>query len=184
MIRLFVGIPLPQEVRQRLNSLQAGLERAHWISPENLHLTLRFIGDVEETFADDINDALNGVHAPGFDISLSGIETFGRGHMVHTIWAGVCSEPALLHVQGKVERALVQAGLEPEGRKYTPHVTIARVKKAPRGKVADWLAGHGGFNTLAFGVDRFVLFRSHLGNNGAHYEILAEYELELELEAQ
>ena len=182
MIRLFVGIPLPEDVRQRLSHLAAGLERAHWISPENMHLTLRFIGEVDEHQGDDIDDGLTSIHVPAFDLSLAGLETFGRGHMVHTIWAGVSSAPELIHLQGKVESALVRSGLQPERRKYTPHVTLARVRKAPKGKVVDWLADHSGLNSPSFLVDRIVLYRSHLGHSGAHYEALAEYELDLEAE--
>ncbi|NQU56810.1 MAG: RNA 2',3'-cyclic phosphodiesterase [Rhodospirillales bacterium] len=181
MIRLFVGIPLPEDVRQRLHFLAGGLQGAHWISPGNMHLTLRFIGEVDEIQAGDINDTLNGIHSVAFEISLSGIEAFGRSHMVHTIWAAVASEPALIHLQGKVERAMVQVGLEPERRKYTPHVTLARVRKSPKGKVAAWLADHGGLKTPSFTVDEFVLFRSHLGRQGAHYETLTEYPLKAKL---
>ena len=186
MIRLFVGIPLPENVRQYLHSLAGGLEGSHWISPENMHLTLRFIGEVDEVQAADVYDALSGIDSSAFEISLSGIETFGRGHMVHTIWAAVPDDPALSHLHGKVERALVQSGMEPERRKFTPHITLARVRKSPKGKVAAWLADHGGLKTPTFMVDQFVLFRSHLGHHGAHYETLAEYALTYEaiLEAE
>jgi RNA 2',3'-cyclic 3'-phosphodiesterase len=180
MIRLFVGIPLPPDVRQHLHLLAAGLEGAHWISPENMHLTLRFIGEIEEYRADDINDALSAIDEPSFELFLSGIETFGRGHMVHTLWAAIRNEPALVHLQEKLENALVRTGLEPERRKYTPHITLARVKKSPKGKVAGWLADHGGFNLPPFNVDQFVLYRSHLGHHGAYYEAIAEYDLVLE----
>lgn len=177
MIRLFVAIPLPADVRRQLHGLSGGLEGAHWISPENMHLTLRFIGAVDEVQGGDIDDALKGIHGPAFEVSLSGIETFGRPHMAHTIWAAVPGAPALTHLQGKIERAMVKTGLEPERRKYTPHVTLARIKKSPQGKLVDWLAGHGGLKTPSFAVDEFVLFRSHLGHQGAYYETLATYGL-------
>ena len=83
-------------------------------------------------------------------------------------------------LQEKLENALVRTGLEPERRKYTPHITLARVKKSPKGKVAGWLADHGGFNLPPFNVDQFVLYRSHLGHHGAYYEAIAEYDLVLE----
>ena len=177
MIRLFVGIPVPPDVRQRLHVLAAGLQGARWISPENMHLTLRFIGDVEEHRGDDINDALGAIHEPSFVVALSGIETFGCGHMVHTIWAAIVREPALLHLQGKIERALIGAGLDAEGRKYTPHVTLARVRKSPKGKVAAWLADYGGMNLPPFNVDGFALYSSHLSHSGAHYEMISQYDL-------
>jgi len=182
MIRLFVGIPLPENVCQQLHLLAGGLQGAHWISPENMHLTLRFIGEVDEVQAGDIHDALSGIRSPAFEVFLSGIEAFGRSHMVHTIWAGVPGEPALLHLQGKIERAVALSGQEPERRKYTPHVTLARVRKSPKGKAVAWLADHGGLQTPPFAVNKFVLFRSHLGRQGAHYETLAEYALGLKPE--
>ncbi len=150
MIRLFVGIPLPRDILQRLQLLAAGLEGARWISPENMHLTLRFIGEIDEYQVDDINDALSGIHDCAFELAISGVETFGRGHMVHTIWAAVGGGAALTHLQGKIESALVRSGLEPERRKYTPHVTLARIKKSPQGKIAEWLTDHGGLNTPPF----------------------------------
>lgn len=177
MIRLFVGIPLPGNVRQRLQNLTTGLQGARWISPENMHLTLRFIGEVDEVQAGHINDSLSDIQGAAFEISLSGIEAFGRSGMVRTIWAAVSGEPALIHLQGKIERALVQMGLEPERRKYTPHITLARLKNSPKGKAALWLAAHEGLKTPPFSVDEFVLFRSHLGRQGAHYETLAGYPL-------
>jgi len=177
MIRLFVGIPVPPDVRQRLHVLAAGLQGAHWVSPENMHLTLRFIGNVEEYRGDDINDALDAIHEPSFEVTLSGIKTFGRGHMVHTIWADMVREPALLHLQGKIERALIGAGLDAERRKYTPHVTLARVRKSPKGKVAAWLADYGGLNLPPFSVDSFALYRSHQGHGGANYEMISSYDL-------
>jgi 2'-5' RNA ligase len=102
--------------------------------------------------------------------------------MVHTLWAAIRANPVLTHLQGNIESALVRVGIEPERRKYTPHVTIARIKKSPKGKVAAWLADHGGFNLPAFDVDQFVLYRSHLGHSGPHYETIARYDLVLKPE--
>lgn len=186
MIRLFVGIPLPDDIVQHLHGLAAGLEGAHWISRPNMHLTLRFIGQVDEVQAADINDALSRVHGTAFEASLAGLDAFGRGHMVHTIWAAVNGGAPLSQLQGKVEWAMVQADLEPERRKFTPHVTLARVRKSPKGSAAAWLADHASLIKLPFNVDEFVLFQSHLGRHGAHYEQLAQYPLISErlLEAQ
>lgn len=178
MIRLFVGIPLPEEVRQHLHLIQGGLEGAHWINPASMHVTLRFIGEIDEVQAGHVDEALREIHEPAFDMSLSRLDVFGRGHRVHTLWAGIDAGPELGHLQGKVERAVVQAGLDAQRRKFSPHVTLAKVKKSPKGKVAEWLAGHGGLATEAFTVDKFILYRSHLGHNGAHYEDVAEYFLE------
>ncbi len=177
MIRLFVALPLPDSVRRQLQMMASGLEGARWTSPANMHLTLRFIGEVDEVRAEDIDDALGEIREPAFEMALSRMDTFGRGHMVHTLWAGVRAGPELGHLQGKVERALVRAGLPPEQRKFTPHVTLARIKKTPGNKLADWLAAHGGLQTPPFPVNRFALYRSHQGHNGPHYEIVADYGL-------
>lgn len=176
MIRLFVGLALPAAVAARLESLGGGIPGARWIEARNLHVTLRFIGEVEEGLAAEIDEALAGIAAPGFDLALDGFGTFGRAKPNH-LWAAVERAPGLLHLQAKVEAAVVRLGLEPEGRKYIPHVTLARFKEAPVGRVQDFIAGHSPFHAGPWPVDRFVLYRSHLGRSGAEYEALADYPL-------
>jgi len=179
-MRLFVGIPLPVDVRECLARMSSGLKGARWISPENMHITLRFIGEVDGHMAEDIDTTLIAMAAPGFDLSLNAAGMFGRGHLVHTVWADVKPEPALNRLQAKVEQAMVRLGLEPEHRKYTPHVTLARLKKVTSQKIADWAEANAGFRAGPFRVDAFVLFRSHLGHGPAHYETLSEYPLKTE----
>lgn len=179
-MRLFVGVQLPQDVRDRLARLSSGLPGARWIAPENLHVTLRFIGDADGPLEEDIDTALSSVDAPGFPLTLAGIDQFGRGHMAHTAWVGIAAQPALVHLRDKVESVLVRAGLEPERRKYTPHVTLARLKKTPPRKIADWAAAIGDINIGPFPITSFQLFRSHLGRGPVHYEVLADYALKSE----
>jgi 2'-5' RNA ligase len=178
MIRLFVALPLPQDVRERLSGLSGGLPGVRWIAPENLHVTLRFIGDVDEGVADDLHDALIGVRAPAFDITLGGIGTFGPERRPHALWVGVDRSPALTHLRDKVESALVRAGLEPEARRFTPHVSLARLKDSPGPRLAKFMAGGGGLRIGPIACDHFVLFSSHLGRNGASYTAEAEYPLD------
>jgi len=178
MIRLFVAIPLPDDIRQDLARLSSGLPGGRWISPENMHLTLRFIGEVEEHMGPDIDGALGAIRCPEFTLRLNGVSTFGRGHTVHTAWAGIDTEPALTHLHAKIEQAMVRLGLEPERRKFTPHVTLARIKNAPHGKLALWLESYGGYRSRPFAAAVFALVRSRLGNGGAHYEVLSEYPLQ------
>ncbi len=180
MIRLFVGIALPADLRRRLAALSTGLPGARWISPENMHLTLYFIGPVEEHLADDIDLALSGIGGSAFSYAISGIETFGRGHQVHTLWARVAADAALPALQAKIEQAMIGLGLEPERRKFTPHITLARTRGAQASKVAEWLQGGGGFTAGPVTVESYVLYRSHLGSGGAHYEVLSEYPLAIE----
>lgn len=178
MIRLFVAIPLPELVRTRLSMLQSGLQGARWIKPENIHLTLRFIGEARNDLASDIDMALSEVAAPAFALELEGIGNFARGRHPHALWAGVAKSEALMHLRAKIESMLVRAGLEAEERKFFPHATIARLKDARPNRVEAWAAEHGAFRTAAFQVDRFALFSSFLKSGGAVYLEEAGYPLE------
>jgi RNA 2',3'-cyclic 3'-phosphodiesterase len=176
MIRLFVALELPMSVRARLALLAGGVPGARWQRQDQMHLTLRFIGEVDEGVARDIDDALSTVRAPAFTLELSGVGDFG-GRDPHTLWAGVRANRALVHLQKKAESALVRVGLEAETRKYTPHVTLARLRNAPREKVAEFVAHHALFASGPIEVDSFALFSSHLGGDGAVYRVERKYAL-------
>ncbi len=178
MIRLFVAVPLPEEVRRRLVGLNSGLKGARWVAEENMHITLRFIGQVDETGAGDIDQRLGEVRAPAFDLALAGLGCFESGGRGRSVWAGVGKSESLAYLRDKVESAVVRAGLEPEGRKFKPHITLARFKKVPSRRLAPMLAEHGGFSAGPFLIDRFVLLQSHLSHKGAAYEELAGYPLQ------
>jgi len=177
MIRLFVAIPLPDMVRTQLSLLQSGLQGARWITPENIHLTLRFIGEVPNDLAADIDLALADISAPGFPLQLGGIGNFGRGRHPHALWVGVTPSKPLMHLQAKIESALVRAGLEPETRKFSAHITIARLRDVRQRRVEEWATAHGAFRSAPFDVDRFVLFSSFLKSAGAVYVEEASYPL-------
>lgn len=178
MLRLFVGLALPEQIRQRLTLLCQGVPGARWVRPESLHLSLRFIGEVDEAQAEDIDAGLADIRAPEFAVTLDGVGRFGSGRRVRVLWAGVQAPDALHHLQAKVESAVVRAGCEPEGRRFTPHVTLARLKDAKVSKVGAFLEHNGAFQAGPFPVGGFVLFRSHLSQEGAYYEHVAEYPLE------
>jgi RNA 2',3'-cyclic 3'-phosphodiesterase len=176
MIRLFVALEIPREVRERLAALQGGVPGARWSSDEQMHLTLRFIGEVDENVAHDIDDALAAIRAPSFVLELAGVGEFG-GKKPRAIWAGVRANDALLHLQKKVETALQRIGLPPEERKFSPHVTLARMRAAPREKVVQFLTHHALFASGPFAVEQFVLFSSHLGSGGSVYHQERVYPL-------
>lgn len=178
MFRLFVGIPFPEHVRLRLAALCSGLPGAKWVDPGNMHLTVRFIGEVGGAQAEDIDGALSRIYAPAFDVVISGIDCFESGGKVHTLWAGIDKQPLLLHLYGKVDSALVRAGCEPERRKFKPHVTLARFRGGASSRIGSFIQAYNRLAIGPFPVDRFTLFRSHLGNVRAHYEELADYRLE------
>jgi len=176
MIRLFVALELPEAVRDRLVALQGGVPGARWATNGQLHLTLRFIGEVAENVGHDVDDALLSIRAPGFELELSGVGEFG-GKNPRALWAGVRANGALLHLQKKVETALQRIGLEPEARKFSPHVTLARLRASPREKVVAFLSHYNLFSSGPFRIDRFVLFSSHQGSGGSVYHAERIYPL-------
>lgn len=177
MIRLFVALKLPEDVRARLAGLCAGLPGARWTAPENMHLTLRFIGSLPESEVEDLDAALGRVAAPGFDMMLDGVGHFGREREARMVWVGVARNPALKSLQEKVESALVRAGLPAETRKFTPHVTVGRLKKVARGRLGDYLAANAPFQAGPIPVRDFSLYSSFLSHNGAIHQPLSDYPL-------
>lgn len=176
MIRLFVALEIPERVKEGLALLGGGVPGARWMDDEQLHLTLRFIGEVPENVAHDIDDTLVGLRAPGFTLELAGVGEFG-GKMPRALWAGVRANDGLIHLQRKIETALQRIGLPAEERKFTPHVTLARMKGAPRDKVVQFLTHHALYASGPFKVEQFVLFSSHMGNAGSVYHAERTYPL-------
>lgn len=138
---------------------------------------MRFIGEIDEDRYDDVHNALSAIRSPAFDLAVAGIGAFENGHRAHSLWAGVEKAPGLMHLHDKVDRALVGIGEPPERRKYTPHITIARLKGAPVHKVQDFIAHNNLFRWGPQRVDSFTLFSSELGRSGATYTAEADYPL-------
>lgn len=179
MIRLFVAIDLPDEVRRHLALLSGGIPGARWMEPGSYHVTLRFIGEVAEDTAEDIHAALDSIHVPAFELGLGGVGAFSQGHRAHTLFAGVDRTQPLQHLHDKIDRAVTRLGLPPDGRKFAPHITLARLKDAAPDKIQDFLATNNLFRHGPFPVARFTLFSSHLGRSGAVYTAEADYALEM-----
>lgn len=177
MIRLFVGIELPETVRERLAGLSGGIPGARWVRPENMHLTVRFIGEVEHGMADDIDAALMRLQAPRFDLTLDGAGFFGKASAARTLWVGVRKCEALMRLQAKVEIAMQRLGLPAEERKYAPHITLARLRGVPAARLLRFVEANGHFLAGPIPVERFVLFSSALGNAGSVYTAEARYPL-------
>ncbi|MBP2311546.1 RNA 2',3'-cyclic phosphodiesterase [Azospirillum soli] len=177
MLRLFVALDFPEDIRQRLAGLGGGVPGARWTEADNLHLTLRFIGEVPEDQAAEIDEALAGITAPAFDLVLDGVGVFGNGRNARVLWAGVERSDALSHLQAKVESALVRCGLPAEERKFSPHITLARLKDAPKDRVGRFIEERGLFRAGPMRIDHFTLYRSQLGKGAAVYEALREYPL-------
>lgn len=176
MIRLFVGIAIPPTIEQRLAMLDMGIPGARRVEARNLHVTLRFIGEVEEHVAAEIDEALEAVSSPAFEMAVNGFGTFGS-KQPRALWAGVEKVPELMRLQTKVDSVVTRCGLEPEPRKFTPHITLAWLKGASISRLQAFIAGSSPFHAGPAPVENFILYRSHLGRSGAEYEVLAEYPL-------
>jgi 2'-5' RNA ligase len=166
MIRLFVAVPLPEDVRGSLAGITAGVPGARWTPVENLHLTLRFIGEVPEPDFHDIAEALSTIEGAPFSIRIKGVGQFGDRRRAKMLWAGIEPAEQVQLLRNRVENRLTRLGLEPEGRKYMPHITLARLKDSPVDRVGRYLFDNGRFETPFFEVARFALFSSHLGQAG------------------
>ena len=176
MHRLFVAIRLPGPVRARLLGLMGGVAAARWLAEDQLHLTLRFIGEVDRHMARDVDAALSGVHHPVFSIALNGLGGFERRGEPVTLWAGVAPHEPLRALHKKVDQALVRVGVEPDRRAYMPHVTIARLPRGA-GPVRSLLEQSGGVVSPPFAVEDFCLYESRLTPEGPVYTMAERYSL-------
>ena len=176
MLRLFVGIEFPPELKLRLSLLETSIPGARWVDPGNFHLTLRFIGEVTEDVAADIDEALGLVRARRFSLRLAGTGVFG-GDRPRALWVGVERDPDLAALHGKIELALTRMGLEPEPRKFAPHVTLARLRDPEIAGLRDFLAQSAQFRADPLPVEHFSLIASYPTKSGSIYEDQADYPL-------
>src|SRR5436853_6726847 len=176
MPRLFTGLEIPTEIGQTLSSLRGGLPGARWIDPENYHVTLRFIGDIDGMIANEIASTLFRVNRKPFEVALQGLSSFG-GKKPRAVVASVVPSRPLMELQAELERLMQRMGLDPEGRKFIPHVTLARLRDSSSHQVADYLSARGPVRVSPFPVSRFVLFSSRNSVGGGPYVVEAAYPL-------
>jgi len=175
MLRLFVGIGFPPELKLRLSLLCSGVPGAKWVDPGNFHVTLRFIGEISEDLAADIDDALSRLRARRFTLQMAGTGVFGD--KPRSLWAGIERSPKLVGLRDKIEQALIRVGLPPEPRKFSPHVTLARLRDPPLDKLRDFLTTHARFRADPLAVEAFSLIASFQTKAGSVYEDQADYRL-------
>jgi 2'-5' RNA ligase len=173
MLRLFVGIDLPPELKLSLSLMANGLPGAKWVDAGNYHLTLRFIGEIDEGQAEDVDTALSQIHASRFDATLATVGHFG----LRQLWVGVERNDALHHLHDKIESALSRLGFPAEERRYTPHVSLARLRSISEARLQTYLTQHALYRAPPFRVDHFSLIASYLTKSGAIYEDQADYPL-------
>lgn len=176
MPRLFTGIEVPDSLAARIALLRSGLAGAHWTGPENYHITLRFAGDIDDSVARDFAAALAEINADCFDIEIAGLGSFG-GRRPRALWAAIKMTQTLERLQKAHERAARLAGLAPETRNFTPHITLARLRDTRPRALAEYLSIYGGFGCEPFRVNRFVLFSARANQGGGPYLIEEVFEL-------
>lgn len=178
MIRAFVGLTLAAPIAERLEHLAFGLPGARWVERRNWHLTLVFLGEVEDgvlaDFARDLADLA--AAASPFSLAVEGLGTFGQAKP-RALWAGVADNPDLAHLQAKVAALADRHGIMIERRKFVPHITLARLTNPPADRLAGFIAGNSPFRGGEMAVERVTLFESRLGREGAEYSVLAEFAL-------
>jgi RNA 2',3'-cyclic 3'-phosphodiesterase len=174
--RLFTGLELPDAVAAQLALARGGVAGARWIEPEDYHITLRFIGDVDGAAARDVAETLGDIRRPQAPVRFQGLSSFGGGKP-RAIIAKIKAEPALIDLQAEQERRLRRIGLEPETRKFLPHVTLAKLRGVRARAMADYLALRGALVAESFMAGRFVLYSARDGSGGGPYVVEAAYPL-------
>jgi len=177
MPRLFIAVDLPETIKENLESMSFGIPGAKWVAPEQLHLTVRFIGEVDGAVFRDIRDILNEIRFAPFSLQLKGVGYFPPRGAPRVLWVGLEKSEPLHLLRKKIDSALLRVRVEPEGRKFSPHITLARLKNSPVQKIANFLAGNGLFSQEPFQVEDFKLYSSVLSPKGAYHRVERIYSL-------
>jgi len=175
-MRLFVALSIPDTVAASLALIQGGVPGARWQTREQMHLTLRFIGEVDGRDMAAIKDALAGIDAPAFTLELHGVGQFGN-NKPHSLWAAVRPNPALDHLQRKVDAAIRRVGQPQDAHKFTPHVTLARMRHPDMDRLRAWLGHNGLYTSAPFDVEGFHLYSSRLTSDGSIYRVEEDFPL-------
>lgn len=175
MHRLFIAFRPPPAIIILLMDMMEGVPAARLQSETQIHLTLRYIGEVNRPVAEDIALALANFSFAAFPISLSGVGSFDRKHQSRPLWAGLAPTAPLVDLHRKLDRVLMGVGLPPEGRAYEPHITLARFGR-DKASTSPWLIEHGGLASAPFLLDHVALYESHLTQGGASYEEMTRVE--------
>lgn len=177
MIRLFIAIDIPDTIRREVAGMGRTIPKARVVREEQLHLTLKFIGEVESSRLLDIDEVLAEIFFPRFSLSLKGVGTFPPRGKPRVLWAGVEKTEQAVALRNSIERELAAAGIPREGKKYRPHLTLARLRNCPVRELQQFLAGNAFFHSSEFEVDSFQLYSSILTQRGARHRVERSYQL-------
>lgn len=176
-MRLFIAVPLPQGVKQKLSDLKQPIEGMRWQNKEQMHLTLKFVGEVDEPTVNTLREELVNIEHRKFSMTISGIGYFPEGKQPKVVWAGVEENDALSSLHKKVEEYCQNAGIDPENRPFKPHVTIGRTNSTPKRAVTSFINQHKNFAVHDISINKFVLYESKLHPEGARHHCLQSYPL-------
>lgn len=168
---------MPETVKNNLSLMAFGIPGAKWVAPEQLHLTVRFIGEVDGGLFRDIKEILGEIHFASFSLQLKGVGYFPPRGAPRVLWIGLEKSEPLQLLRKKIDTALLRVRIEPEGRKFSPHITLARLKNSPVNKIANFLSGNGLFSQEPFQVEDFKLYSSVLSPKGAYHKVERIYPL-------
>lgn len=178
MFRLFVAIDLPVSLKEQLIRFNGGVPGAHWLDASQLHITLKFVGQVDGGVFRDVIDVLRDVQIDRFELTLKGMGHFPPRKKPEQLWVGVKQSDQLIILHNRIDSALTRVGLPREGRKFAPHVTLANLKGTKENRVAAFLAEYNLFESEPFQVNEFTLYSSVLSSQGALHEVEATYPLD------
>lgn len=178
MIRLFTAVPIPIVIRQQLHAMGRSLPGARAVPEEQIHITLRFIGEVEGTLFKDIKENLSNISLSPFSTAIQGVGHFPPRGKPRVIWAGLQPTDQLIKLKRKIDTCLIECGLAPDNRKFTPHVTLARLNNPPMQRITSFLAGNAFLKFEEFDVHHFHLYSSKLASKGATHTLEADYPLD------
>lgn len=176
MHRLFVGLRPPLRMREQLLGLMGGIAGARWQDDGQLHLTLKFIDEVNHNTAEDVVAALGSISFPALDLALDGVGTFDKKGLHHSLWAGVTPQDSMTALHHKVDQACARVGIAKDERVFAPHITLARMNRST-GPIDSFIEMHGGLSSEPAHFDHFILYESHMGEGGSFYEPIARYPL-------
>lgn len=176
-MRLFIAVPIPKKVKQELLALRSPVEGMRWQDPEQMHLTLKFLGEKNKSFTKKLQKRLATIAHPSFTLSIDGIGSFPEGKSPKVVWAGISKNELLVQLQKKVEVCCQEMGIAPEKRAYKPHITLTRVKGSAKQEVESFINQNKEFNMADIPVNEFVLYESKLDAEGAQHHRLQTFHL-------
>ncbi len=177
--RLFIALTLPAPVRETLAALAEPIDGFTWTQPEQLHVTLRFLGEVPEAKASAMIARLAAVHVAAFVLPIEGVGSFPPGRPARVLWVGTGSgHPRLFQLRQRIDDAVLAAGIDADLRTFHPHVTLARTAPSAARAVEHWVHAHREFAAAAFRVEAFDLYSSALRPAGAIHTLKQRFPLD------